>query len=561
MRWQFFGALAAGLIYGVSTGAGLPLVAKQLLPKLGTEVEFWEVMGVALILPIAFLVRGLAGFLNTYGMAYCGQRVLEALRLDVFAHLQRLSLSFFEQRRSGDLVSRLIGDTQAIRVGIVNVANDLIKQPTVLIAAISSIIYMSIQQREAFFLLIYLLSVGLCVFPIRFLAKKLKRRAKRLQAQVGDVSAYLTDSLQAPREIRAFNLQDDQVEGLRTHVGKILKWQMKVLKYEKALAPTIELVAATGMVAIIYYSWKAGIGFAEIGALLLALFLCYEPVKRIGALITRFKSMEASLDRIEEISQLEPEVEDPADPEDLGTVAGEVRFDNVTFAYDEEPILRGVDLTVSPGEVVGIVGPSGAGKTTFINLLLRFYDVSSGAVRIDGHDVRKVRQAQLREAISFVPQEPLMFNATARENILMGRPGASDEEVIEAARKARAHEFIMAMEEGYDTVLGEKGTRLSGGQRQRIALSRAFLRGSPILVLDEATSALDSENETQVQEALAQLIKGKTVFIIAHRFSTLGIVNRILVLNEGQVVGDGSHEELQETCPLYRELRDLQMYK
>ncbi len=206
------------------------------------------------------------------------------------------------------------------------------------------------------------------------------------------------------------------------------------------------------------------------------------------------------------------------------------------------------------------MGPSGAGKTTFVNLLLRFYDTTRGTVKIDGHDVRKVRQAALRQAIAFVPQEPLLFNATARDNILVGRPDAGEDEIIEAARRARAHDFITAMEGGYDTMMGEKGTRLSGGQRQRIALARAFLKNAPILVLDEGTSALDSENEALIQEELMGYVQGKTVFIIAHRFATLEIVDRILVFHQGNLVGDGSNEELLERCSLYRDLRELQMF-
>jgi subfamily B ATP-binding cassette protein MsbA len=339
-----------------------------------------------------------------------------------------------------------------------------------------------------------------------------------------------------------------------------MKWQLKVLKYERAVAPLVEIVAALGIGAVIIYAGRAGVGLKEIAPLMVALFFCYEPVKRLGKLTAQLKKMEASLDRLEEISLEEPEVHDPEKPLQLGEVRGEVAFENVSFAYEDERVLKGVSLQVEPGEVIGIVGPSGAGKTTFINLLLRFYDPSEGVVRVDGHDVRDMLQADLRDSIGFVPQEPLLFNATAKENILIGRAGASDEEVIEAARQARAHDFISAMKDGYETMMGEKGTRLSGGQRQRLALARAFLRSAPILILDEAASALDSENEALVQQALQLLMKDKTVFIIAHRFSTLSIVNRILVFKDGVVIGDGTHEQLEESCSLYRELRERQKF-
>ncbi|NIP97711.1 MAG: ABC transporter ATP-binding protein [Akkermansiaceae bacterium] len=400
----------------------------------------------------------------------------------------------------------------------------------------------------------------LCILPIRVITRRLKKRARKLQSEVGDVAAYVTDNLQAPREIRAFNLEEQQVDGLRGKIASLLKWQMKVIKYEKTASPLVEIVAAFGIAATVIYAGRVNIQLETMIPLLMALYVCYEPVKRLSGLATRWKRMEASLERIEDLLHIEPEVEDPEDPVELAEVRGAVSFEHVSFAYEEEDILREVEVEIGPGEVVGIVGPSGAGKTTFVNLLLRFYDTTRGTVKIDGHDVRKVRQAALRQAIAFVPQEPLLFNATARDNILVGRPDAGEDEIIEAARRARAHDFITAMEGGYDTMMGEKGTRLSGGQRQRIALARAFLKNAPILVLDEGTSALDSENEALIQEELMGYVQGKTVFIIAHRFATLEIVDRILVFHQGNLVGDGSNEELLERCSLYRDLRELQMF-
>ena len=564
VRWQFFGALFAGLIYGLASGAGLPFLIKGILPKIlvgdGEKVPWDDLLFVAMILPAAFLVRGVAQFLNMYGMAYCGQHILECLRTDTFSHLQKLSLGYFEKRRSGDLVSRLITDTEILRAGIITVTNDIIKQPFTLIGAASVIVVLSIQNSEFIFVLIFLMSVPACVFPIRWLAKRLKKRAKKLQAQVGDIAAYVTDSVQAPREIRAFNLQKPQVAGLKRRVRELMKWQLKVLKYERAVAPLVEIVAALGIGAVIIYAGRAGVGLKEIAPLMVALFFCYEPVKRLGKLTAQLRKMEASLDRLEEISLQKPEVVDPESPLELGTVRGDIAFENVSFAYEEERVLKGVTLKVEPGDIVGIVGPSGAGKTTFINLILRFYDPTEGTVMLDGHDLRAMRQKDLRDSIAFVPQEPLLFNASAKENILIGRPDASEEEVYEAAHQARAHDFISAMEDGYETMMGEKGTRLSGGQRQRLALARAFLRNAPILVLDEAASALDSENEALVQQALQLLMKNKTVFIIAHRFSTLSIVNRILVFENGVVIGEGTHEELDKSCKLYRDLRQRQKF-
>ena len=563
VRWQFIGALIAGLIYGVASGAGIPLILKEVLPRMWVEgpdpVPYGDLVLIGVIMVGGMGIRCASEFANMYGMAYCGQRVLEGLRTDTFAHLQKLSLSFFEQRRSGDTVSRLITDTEVLRAGIVTVTNDIIKQPFTLIGAAGVIVYLSLQNSQFVFILAFLISAPACVFPIRWLAGKLKVRAKKLQAQVGDVSAYVTDSIQAPREIRAFNLQEGQVRGMRRRVRDLMKWQLKVLKYERSVAPLVEFVATISVAIVIVYAGRNSVGIQQMVPLLGALYFCYEPVKKLGKITTHLKSMEASLDRLEEISKMDPEVLDPKVPVELGKVNGEIAFDEVSFAYAEDLVLKKVTVKARPGEVMGIVGPSGAGKTSFINLLLRFYDPTEGVVSIDGHDLRTLRQEELRDAISFVPQEPLLFNASVRDNILVGRPDATDEEVYKAAGQARAHDFITAMENGYETVIGEKGTRLSGGQRQRLALARAFLRKAPILVLDEAASALDSENEALIQQAVVELAQNRTVFIIAHRFSTLSVVDRILVFESGQIIGDGTNEELEKSCNLYQELRRRQM--
>ena len=562
VRWQFIGALVAGLIYGLASGAGIPLILKEVLPRIWVEgpdpVPFRDLIVIGVIMIGGMGVRCASEFANMYGMAYCGQRVLEGLRTDTFAQLQKLSLSFFERRRSGDTVSRLITDTEVLRAGIVTVTNDIIKQPFTLIGAAGVIFYLSLQNSQFIFILAFLISAPACVFPIRWLAGKLKTRAKKLQSQVGDVSAYVTDSIQAPREIRAFNLQEGQVRGMKRRVLELMKWQLKVLKYERSVAPLVEFVATISVAIVIVYAGRNSVGIQELVPLLGALYFCYEPVKKLGKITTHLKSMEASLDRLEEISKAEPEVLDPDVPVELDEVRGEIAFNEVSFAYEEESVLKQVTVKASQGEVIGIVGPSGAGKTSFINLLLRFYDPTEGGVLMDGNDLRTIRQEDLRDAIAFVPQEPLLFNASVRENILVGRPDATDDEIYQAAGQARAHDFITAMEDGYETVIGEKGARLSGGQRQRLALARAFLRRAPILVLDEAASALDSENEALVQQALVELAKNRTVFIIAHRFSTLSIVDRILVFESGEIVGDGTNEELEKNCALYRELRKRQ---
>ena len=304
---------------------------------------------------------------------------------------------------------------------------------------------------------------------------------------------------------------------------------------------------------------EMGMTKAEFTALAAALFMCYDPLKRLGVTLTNLKSAYASLERINYILKEPDTMPEPSDPVPLGRAAGRLDYDHVSFSYDgARHVLNGIDIHIRPGEVVGLVGPSGAGKTTFASLLPRFYDVSSGAVLVDGVDVRAATLHDVRKNIAFVSQHPVLFHGTIMENIRLGRQDATDEEVIAAARSASADEFIMGMPEGYQTVLGDGGSGLSGGQRQRVAIARAFLKDAPILILDEATASLDAESEAQIQHELDRLVEGRTALIVAHRFSSIRVATRILVFEDGRIVGDGTHEQLYASCPLYRELYDRQ---
>ncbi len=562
VKWFFIGAVITGLVYGAVSGAGLPLMLKKVLPEVFNQENrpFFELLKVALLFPLVFLVRGLSQFANQYLISYTGFKVLEGIQVEVFESIQRLSLPFFNKNKSGDLLSRLMGDTQMIRSVIVDISNDIIIQPMQLIGSIGVLIYLSFQNNQAFFVLVCLASIPLCVFPIRLIGKKLYRKAKQVQAQAGELTASVTDSLQAPMEIRAYNMQDSVIQRFRQYVLNLLKARMKVVKYDKLLGPIIDLISATGVAVTIVYAGKSGMKFeGEVVPLLTALYMCYDPMKKLGKIHTKIQRATASLDRVEYILHYKNELVEKENPEKLENVQGAIQFEDVSFAYDEEPVLRNVNVQVPAGQVVAIVGPSGAGKSSFANLIPRFYDVTSGKVSLDGVDVRSLAKFDLRNSIALVAQSPVLFNETIMENIRMGRPEATDEEVMVAAQKAHAHRFIEELlDDGYNTMVGERGTLLSGGQRQRIAIARAFLKDAPVLILDEATSALDSESEAEIQKALEGLVKGRTTFIIAHRFSTIKIADRILVFNQGEIVADGSHEEIYPTCSLYQELYDRQ---
>lgn len=577
VKWPFVIGVLCGLVYSAASGAGLPLMTKLVFPILfnesgggGSDYEMWmrrklgEISHERLLLitclwiPFIFIVRAVAGYANTYLIQFCGLRVLEAIRTDLFVKLQTLPLSFFKKNRAGDLLARLMSDTEVLRQVVAQASNDLIKQPGTLLFAVGTLIYLSIKDRSFFIALIAVVSVPLCVAVIRSAGKRLAARARSLQAKSGDLTATLTESLQSSLEIRAYNLQERQISHFREQVRHLLRLSLKVVKYRQAISPSVEVVAATGFAAALYVGVRNEMSLNDFLTLGTALYMSYEPVKKLGAIHSLFRQGDAAVERMEFILHEPDSMPDPSAPQRLGTPRGSIRFENLSFAYDEENVLDEVNVEVPIGQVVALIGPSGAGKSTFAALIPRFYDPRGGRLTIDGRDIRDVTKADLRDHIAVVPQMPSLFSGTIAENIRIGRLGASDAEVVAAARKAHADEFIRTLPEGYQTQVGERGDQLSGGQRQRIAIARAFLRNAPILILDEATSALDSESEAMVQQALAELVKGRTTFIIAHRFSTITVADRILVFQGGRIVADGSHEALAQH-PVYQSMQRGQL--
>ena len=587
----FFIALLCGAISGIASGFGLPLMLKKVLPVLfgggepqdlvlldfdssqanfgGVSAEWLPDLHIVVpadyllifalvLMPLVFVIRGAAMFGNTYLLNLCGIRVLEAIRMKLFTHLQHLHLGFFGKNKSGDLLSRTTGDTMLVKTVLVEVTNDLVIQPFTLIGAVGFIVWSAFQSTATQQFLLSLCVVPITVLPVQMIGKRLVKRSKKMLVSAGELSSVLAESLQAPREIRAYNLEDRECSRFRKCVRDFFTLQMKCVKYDKMLTPLIEIIAAASISFAVYQAAAADLDQDTVIALVGALYFAYDPIKKLGKINNRVKEGTAGLARLEEIWQAPIEVADPASPHPLGIVRGELNFKDVTFGYDDVPVLRGVSFTAKPGETIALVGPSGAGKSSLVNLIPRFYDVSIGSVAVDGIDVRDVRLADLRKNIAIVSQEPILFNDTIYNNILIGRLDATREEVIEAAKRASALEFIESLDNGWETVVGERGGRLSGGQRQRIAVARAFLRNAPILILDEATSALDTESEAQIQESLEELLHGRTTFMIAHRFSSIRTAKRILVFDAGRIIADGPHEEIYETCPLYRGLYDQQ---
>lgn len=589
VRWTFAIALLLGILSGIASGFGLPLMLQKVLPVLFSGEETaqalvlfdpasetaigygldWlpalivpaeHVLAFAiLLLPIVFIIRGASMFGNTYLLNVCGIRVLEGVRMRLFSHLQKMHLDFFRKHNSGDLLSRTMGDTMLVKSVLVEVTNDLLIQPFTLAGAVGFVVWQAFQSSATQEFLLSLLLVPATVLPVQIIGKRIRKRSKDALKKAGELSGILTESLQSPKEIRAYNLQERECSRFRGFVRSYLKLQLKVVKYDKLLTPLIEILAACTVSFAVYRAACAGLDQDTVIALVGALYFAYDPIKKIGKVNNRIKEGMAALTRLEEIINAPVEVADPANPKPLSNVRGEILFENVNFAYDpEEPVLKNITFSVKPGETVALVGPSGAGKSTVVNLLPRFYDVVGGSIKVDGLDVRELLQHELRQNIAIVSQEPILFSDSIYNNLLLGKPDATQEEVENALKRAAAYDFVMSLENGWDTAVGERGGRLSGGQRQRIAIARAFLKNAPILILDEATSALDSESEAEIQDALEELVKGRTTFMIAHRFSSIRTATRILVFESGKIVADGPHEKVYAESELYRELYNRQ---
>ena len=561
-RSTLFAAIFYGLLFGVTSGLGLPVLIKYVFPPIFDRQDpplaaatVWLIVA---SVPVIFLLRAVSGYLNSYYVQLTGVRILEGVRLDYFRKLQWLPLSFLQRKASGDLISRGMADTAQLQFTLSLLANDGIKQPMQLLGALGFLLWQAFTTDGALLVLVCLAVVPLTVLPVHYVGKKIVKRAAQMQSQLGDVSSHFLENLSAAREVRAFGLESREIDRFGEATSRLVTAQMKIVKYAQALTPAIEILSALGIAVTLLFAYRAGVKWDTFLAVITALYLCYEPIKKIGYLNSELNRGAASVDRLETVLNEPLIIADPAQPVPVTKLRGHIAFQEVTFAYGDSPALEKVSASIPAGTVCALVGPSGAGKSTFANLVPRFFEAGAGAVTIDGIDVRSMKLADLRRNIALVSQEPVLFNDTIYRNLALGAAAASREEILAAARLAHAHEFIIKLPQGYDTVVGERGALLSGGQKQRIAIARAFLRHAPILILDEATSALDSDSEAAVQDALRRLVTGRTVLIIAHRFSTIRDASMILVLDQGKIVAQGDHTSLYAGNALYKSLYDRQ---
>ena len=568
----FAGALAFGAIYGISSGFGLPFMTDQVFPKIfpsstdSVQLTSLELLMYILWFPLVFIVRGISSFCNSYLINFCGMKVLERVRVDVFSKIQRLPLSFFNQHQTGDLLSRVTADTAQLQNAVLSVSNDLIRQPITFVGAISALCVMAIQRDGMGFVLLCLLAIPLCVFPIRRVGNLLMNKALGLQQQTGGLTAVLNENLAGPAEIRSLNLQDREVSRFHDQSQKFFSARMKVVKYSHILTPLIEIITATGISVAIFQAARSSIHLDAVVPVIVALYMSYEPVKKLGTIHNTIKQGLASLKRIQEILDTEELISDPPSPVSIGKIEGKITFKDVSFHYSspdgkahDEAALHSISLEIQPGEIVAIVGRSGSGKTTLAGLLNRLQDPSTGTVLLDDVDLKNLPLNKLREAVAPVPQKPFLFDTSVRENIQLGQSSYSRDSIESALKNAHAWEFVSSMKEGINQSIGEFGSRLSGGQLQRLALARAFYRNSPILLLDEATSALDAENEEKIHQVMKKLTERKTALLIAHRFSSIRLAHRIIVLDEGKIVADGKHDDIYRDCAVYQALYDSQL--
>ena len=580
-KWHLLAAAAFfGLIYALSSALGLPFLLSKVLPAAfgdqavinapvvtfpdWTGWEPWmlprghELAFAVAFLPTVFLFRGISQWLANTCVNIAGLRVIESVRSEVFARIQRLPLGFFGRMPTGDLMQRLTGDVQSVRVVLVDVTNDILIQPCTLVLSLGVVVYTCLSLPSGWKFLLCLAVVPVSVLLVRAIGRALRRRARSAATAAADLNAIAIENLQSPREIRAYSLEQREIDRFAVASVNGLRIQGRIARYDKALSPLLEFVAASGIAFAIWVGADVGLDLKQLMGIITALYIAYEPIKKLGRVSNLMRIASVGLARLAEVLDAPDEVPDVPDAPTLGRVRGDLRLEGVHFSYGRETVLHAVSVAIPAGQSVALVGPSGAGKSTLINLIPRFFDPASGTVRIDGRDLRGVRLAELRGAIALVSQEPVLFDGTVRENIRLGRPGADDAAVERAAAQAGALEFIQSLPAGFATRVGERGSALSGGQRQRIAIARAFLKDAPVLLLDEATSALDTDTERAVQSSLAALMRGRTTLIVAHRFSTIRDVDRVLVFDQGRIVADGPREKVYAENALFRRLWDQQ---
>jgi subfamily B ATP-binding cassette protein MsbA len=578
--FKFLLGLIFGILYSISSGLGLPLIADNVFPILFGNIEnsppfLKDIADVyfngnvdggflllcCLAIPAVILLRTIGSIGNGYFMTYTGIYVIQSLQIDMFKKVQTLPMAFFNKYKTGEINAGVMGYPNQIKEVIVDSSNALIKEPLTLICAISFLIYKSFENESFFMAIIGVCSSPFLIFLIRRIGIYLSRRSKQLIELGEKLGSSVIESFQSPIEIRSYNLEKKQVESFTKKLKSIFTLSMKSTRFSLAMSPSIELISGLAISIALFFGVKNGMGEGDFFALILALYMTYTPLKKIGNIQNQLKILEAPLDRLNAILLYQNNISSPQNPKKLHKpFKGDIEFKGVSFGYtNNNPTLKDISFSIPFGESVGLIGESGAGKSTLANLLVRLYDAEEGEIIFDNINIKDLNLQELRNLISYVPQVPILFNDTVLENIRIGNPDAEESEVIKAAKLANAIDFIEKLDNGFNTTLSERGNSLSGGQKQRISIARAFLKNSPILILDEATSSLDNKADKDIKEALKELSKGRTTILIAHRLTSLEHVSKRMILKNGNLIGYDGHENLMVSCPYYKEI--MQKFK
>jgi ATP-binding cassette, subfamily B, bacterial MsbA len=555
--WWRIALAMVGTLCVASTDGAIAYLVEPVLKRIFSEKD----KAIFAILPLGvigiFVFRALCRYLYDYFIQTAGQLAIQDIRNDLYRNNLHLSLRFFSKNSTGALISRTLSDVAVMQEGVATIVTGLLREGLTAIGLLGIVFYRNWQLAIISFVVI-----PATVLPAQRIGKRIKRLSTQSQETIGVLAGTLQETFSGIKVIKAFSLETRETERFAKQNLDYYRFIRKTIKYAALSTPIVETVTSLGIAAVIWYGGSMVMGgkmtASEFFSFITAMIMLFNPVKK---LIGTYNTVQRSVGAAERVFEIIDEKQDIADAPDavgIQRFSGQVEFRNVSFRYDDEYVLRDISLSARQGEVVAFVGPSGAGKSTIVSLLLRFYDPTDGAVLFDGRDIRSVKLTSLLEQVALVDQETILFNDTIGNNIRYGRPGATSAQVEAAARAAYAHEFVMQMPEGYEATIGDRGVRLSGGQRQRICIARAILKDAPILVLDEATSALDTESEQMVQRAVDNLMANRTTFVIAHRLSTILHADRIIVLDSGRIVEQGTHAGLLEQGGLYKRLCEMQ---